>query len=369
VLVSQAARDLIVSIPNLVSGGGPINLGGGTDGNGYPTARWLTILDGSAASPVTQAAPTVKIVRTELFVTPLHNLDPGYNAALSTAVISQTGNMNQSQAIWAQATGYAAAGNYVMGGYFAAFCRGGTGGADAIFAIAGTNQVNTAAQAITTQSQNDTGVDQPHLAGGNYTVGIDLFYSAAGANYGGAAVQARAIATGGRTWDVGFAALTTSVRSAAFRDDSSAITSVVLNGAHDTLIDGSGATVQGLAFDLRGRNSLPSLGAGGLAVLYDQTPQAAGQGARLVLGGLYDSTNYTGFGAIAGRKANSTSGNFAGQLAFYVRANGGGAWTLAGYVDSDGGLVWGAATGGSKGLGTINVASGVYLNGTLYTNP
>lgn len=34
-----------------------------------------------------------------------------------------------------------------------------------------------------------------------------------------------------------------------------------------------------------------------------------------------------------------------------------------------GGLQMGAPTGGDKGAGTLNVASGVYLNGTAYTNP
>jgi hypothetical protein len=38
-------------------------------------------------------------------------------------------------------------------------------------------------------------------------------------------------------------------------------------------------------------------------------------------------------------------------------------------IHSDGGVVVGAATGGSKGAGTINVSSGVFLNGTAYTNP
>lgn len=38
-------------------------------------------------------------------------------------------------------------------------------------------------------------------------------------------------------------------------------------------------------------------------------------------------------------------------------------------VYTDGGVTIGSPTGGDKGAGTINVASGVYLNGTAYTNP
>ena len=46
------------------------------------------------------------------------------------------------------------------------------------------------------------------------------------------------------------------------------------------------------------------------------------------------------------------------------------AGTVVFRIFGDGGVTVGAApTGGSKGAGTINVSSGVYLNGTLYTSP
>ena len=38
-------------------------------------------------------------------------------------------------------------------------------------------------------------------------------------------------------------------------------------------------------------------------------------------------------------------------------------------IATDGGITIGSPTGGSKGAGTINVASGIYLNGVAYTNP
>jgi hypothetical protein len=51
--------------------------------------------------------------------------------------------------------------------------------------------------------------------------------------------------------------------------------------------------------------------------------QAADKGGVISLGGLYDaSSGVTRFAAIAGLKENGTSGNFAGYLAFYSRANG-----------------------------------------------
>jgi hypothetical protein len=39
------------------------------------------------------------------------------------------------------------------------------------------------------------------------------------------------------------------------------------------------------------------------------------------------------------------------------------------YLYGDGGLILGNPTGGTKGLGTLNVATGIYLNGTAYTSP
>ncbi len=47
-----------------------------------------------------------------------------------------------------------------------------------------------------------------------------------------------------------------------------------------------------------------------------------------------------------------------------------GAWTFAAGIDlSSGGLLVGAATGGNLGTGKINVAGGIYLNNSAYTNP
>lgn len=56
------------------------------------------------------------------------------------------------------------------------------------------------------------------------------------------------------------------------------------------------------------------------------------------------------------------------DLQFYTNIDNG-AQTLNMTLFNDGGLVVGSPTGGSKGAGTINVASGIYLNGTAYTNP
>jgi hypothetical protein len=55
----------------------------------------------------------------------------------------------------------------------------------------------------------------------------------------------------------------------------------------------------------------------------------------------------------------NNGGVASGQLILTVGGSGGGG----------GGLTVGAASGGDKGAGTINVATGIYLNGAVYTNP
>lgn len=72
--------------------------------------------------------------------------------------------------------------------------------------------------------------------------------------------------------------------------------------------------------------------------------------------------------------SNTWSGvgnNNDGALIFLVGASGGTGAPVAnvGYIGATGGLVLGSATGGDKGLGTINVATNIYKNNTAYTNP
>jgi hypothetical protein len=63
-------------------------------------------------------------------------------------------------------------------------------------------------------------------------------------------------------------------------------------------------------------------------------------------------------------------GTDAGTLYFLVNASTTtGTPVSAGYFGTTGGLVLGLATGGDKGLGTLNVAADIYKNNTAYTNP
>jgi hypothetical protein len=56
---------------------------------------------------------------------------------------------------------------------------------------------------------------------------------------------------------------------------------------------------------------------------YSTTAQAANVGGRINLGGLYDANTTISFAGIAGRKENSTSGDWSGYLQFSTRKFGG----------------------------------------------
>jgi hypothetical protein len=77
---------------------------------------------------------------------------------------------------------------------------------------------------------------------------------------------------------------------------------------------------------------------------------------------------------LASKANESITGSAAGDLTvvsesanILVSVNGG--TVIAFEIHSDGGVTVGSPTGASKGAGTINVATGVFLNGTAYTNP
>lgn len=101
--------------------------------------------------------------------------------------------------------------------------------------------------------------------------------------------------------------------------------------------------------------------------------------ALAVSGGTATSVNinmYADTGTNTQRRATlqatrAGTSNRGGQLIFFIKPDtaAGTDVAQAGYFDFDRGFVLGAPTGGSKGLGTLNVAGDVYKNNTAYTNP
>ena len=81
---------------------------------------------------------------------------------------------------------------------------------------------------------------------------------------------------------------------------------------------GIGTTAPASKLDVRAANITDTTDTGQITIL-TTTAQAANVGGKLALGGLYDGSNYLTFGSIAGRKENSTSGNWSGYLQFSTR--------------------------------------------------
>ena len=84
---------------------------------------------------------------------------------------------------------------------------------------------------------------------------------------------------------------------------------------------GIGTTAPASKLDVRAANITDTTDTGQITIL-TTTAQAANVGGKLALGGLYDGSNYLTFGSIAGRKENSTSGNWSGYLQFSTRVFG-----------------------------------------------
>lgn len=77
-------------------------------------------------------------------------------------------------------------------------------------------------------------------------------------------------------------------------------------------------------------------------------------------------------GGIAARKATIqvlVGGTLGGNLVFFTKPDSASDVAERMRIYQDGGVNLAGATGGSKGNGTLNVAAGLYLNGTAYNNP
>jgi hypothetical protein len=85
---------------------------------------------------------------------------------------------------------------------------------------------------------------------------------------------------------------------------------------------GIGTASPGSKLDVRSANISDGTN-GGNVTIYSSSAQAADSGGKLDLGGLYDATNSLSFASVAGRKENSTSGNWSGYLQFSTREFGG----------------------------------------------
>ena len=81
---------------------------------------------------------------------------------------------------------------------------------------------------------------------------------------------------------------------------------------------GIGTSSPGAKLDVRSANIADGTN-GGVINAYSTTAQAANIGGKIDLGGLYDGSNSLSFASVAGRKENSTSGDWSGYMQFSTR--------------------------------------------------
>ena len=95
--------------------------------------------------------------------------------------------------------------------------------------------------------------------------------------------------------------------------------SMTIDTANNVGIGSSGPTTK---LSLNGPMYVPATNFKGVLTVNSTDSQASGNGAGILLGGVFTGTTQTAFAQIAGIKENSTDGNYAGALAMYYRPNG-----------------------------------------------
>jgi hypothetical protein len=95
--------------------------------------------------------------------------------------------------------------------------------------------------------------------------------------------------------------------------------SMTIDTANNVGIGTSGPTTK---LSLNGPMYVPATNFKGVLTVNSTDSQASGNGAGILLGGVFTGTTQTAFAQIAGIKENSTDANYAGALAMYYRPNG-----------------------------------------------
>ena len=109
---------------------------------------------------------------------------------------------------------------------------------------------------------------------------------------------------------------------------------------------GIGTSSPGARLDARAANITDGTN-GGIVNVYSTTAQAANVGGKLDFGGLYDGSNSLSFASVAGRKENSTSGDWSGYMQFSTRRFGGD-FAERMRIDGSGNLILGTTVGAAR---------------------
>ena len=225
------------------------NIPGGT------TPTLMSLYDGSNANPVTSIRPSISISRNEATTA---DTEGGQNAALlinlTSNNVSAVGEVAQGNALTVYTTQNGSGEN--VAGFFAGTNNSSTGArfwsSYGIFALAVATGSKSSATGINGVIANNTGVDCPYASispGGATCSEIGVFQQSIGANLHSAGML---LYSNSGQFDVGYATWVGSIKTAAFEDDSSAVTSLKIKGSHTNGIDLTGGTYSGSQINATG---------------------------------------------------------------------------------------------------------------------
>lgn len=197
---------------------------------------------GTIAAPLTTPGPIFKVSRTERMNKAVANgnaVDNEANAAVAFYSSGDSASNMQVNALFAGATGAPFGTDVVAINGIGRATTGATGiGTGAYFE--GRRDVTTAKLlGAEVRASNQAGASISYNPSG-FSSGA-LWLTASGSNVGAGC----SLGSAGAKFDVGYGASAGSVVTVTFRDDSSAVTSIQLNGAHTYGIDMTGATFSG----------------------------------------------------------------------------------------------------------------------------
>lgn len=218
--------------------------------------REYVAIDGSPAAPVTAAGPTMKVSRYELMNGSQNGgaVNNEANAAFEAIAVSDPASTMQACAGYFASTGQSTTpGVDALGLCTQGRSHGSTGAGIGLYAegrnespVPNYGAIIGAEIRVTNLTQTDKSYS-PLGAIQGFACGV-WATADTGGNYGGASLCGLAYGTGnvaGTQWDVGFACTGSSVKTAAFRDDTNSNTVLVVTGSHEYGIDFSNAQLSG----------------------------------------------------------------------------------------------------------------------------
>jgi len=213
--------------------------------NKWPAQFW-ELSQGTTSAPNTTAGPLFKISRTEAMnKTSCHGnaVDNECNAAMAVYSVGSSDSSMQTSALFAAAKGSPIATDVVAASFIGNIIAGGTGIGTGAY-IEGRRSTPTGkVVGAEIRASNVTNVAGRYSPNG-FGDGGALWLSVASLQPGGTAGFGVALGrVAGAQFATGFAATADTVSDTTFRDDSSSITSIAVNGKHEIGIDLSKAAL------------------------------------------------------------------------------------------------------------------------------